>query len=286
MKKLFIYPLFIIVSLVLHFSFARAGIDLTAIPSIVFAIMVMVMIAFERMTPYRKDWNENLGDFKADIIQTLVVLPFVAKIIELAFRYLHKNLNIKPILHDYPFWVQAIIIILFAEFLFYWYHRISHTNKFLLRYHAVHHGALRVYWGNAGRFHFVDLFFQFALYFIPVYLLSGNEEVASLFLTLNAITGTLEHANIDAKTILMSRIFNTAELHRIHHSTKPAECNSNYGKILSFWDIVFGTYQKPKFKRETLKVGLPGGRPVPHHVWGQIMYPFAKKAPSPSNKPD
>lgn len=278
MRKLLVYPFFIVVSLLLHFTLLQAGFPLAAVPSLVFGIMVIVMIALERMTPYRNDWNEDLGDFKADIIQTLIVLPFVAKFVELSFYYLHTKLGFKPLLAGLPFIVQAVVIIISAEFLFYWYHRISHKNKFLLKYHAVHHGALRVYWGNAGRFHFVDLFFQFFLYFIPVYLISPNEEVAALFLTLNAITGTLEHANIDFKTIIMSKIFNTAELHRIHHSTKLSECNSNYGKILSFWDIVFGTYHKPKFKRETLKVGLPGGRPVPHQFWGQIKYPFYKKS--------
>jgi sterol desaturase/sphingolipid hydroxylase (fatty acid hydroxylase superfamily) len=231
----------------------------------------------EKIFPYRKDWNVDLGDFWTDIIQTLIVLPFVAKFIEIIYVKLNHHFAIQVWSQKQPMWLQAILVILSAEFLFYWYHRFSHTNKFLIKYHAVHHGALRVYWANAGRFHFVDLFFQFSLYFIPVYLFGANPEVAAIFLTLNAITGTLEHTNIDFKTVVMSRIFNTAELHRIHHSKKINECNSNYGKILSIWDTIFGTYLKPKFHREELNVGLPGGRPVPHDFWGQIMYPFQKK---------
>lgn len=278
MKKLVIYPSLLLLSIILHFQFIRFGtIPLAFIPSLVFAIMVLVMIILERIYPYKREWNIDSGDFKADFIQTLIVLPIVAKIIEISYRYLHFKLALKSPIAKWPFWVQFIFITLSAEFLFYWYHRISHTNKFLLKYHAVHHGVSRVYWANSGRFHFVDLFFQFTLYFIPVYLLSGDEMIASLFLTLNAITGTLEHTNIDFKTIYLSRIFNTAELHRLHHSKKVDECNTNYGKILSVWDSVFGSYYKPKFKRETFTAGLPGGRPVPNDFWGQIMYPFKSK---------
>ena len=278
MRKLFVYPAFLLVSLVVHFALVNSNkIDLTFVPSVVFFIMVIIMIAFEKIFPYRTDWNRDLGDFWTDIIQTLIVLPIVAKIIEIIFTNIKIKFSIQVWSIHQPFWLQSILVILSAEFLFYWYHRFSHTSKFLLKYHAVHHGALRVYWANAGRFHFVDLFFQFSLYFIPVYLFGASKEVAALFLTLNAITGTLEHTNINFKTIVMSRIFNTAELHRIHHSKKIAECNSNYGKILSIWDTIFGTYLKPKFKREELEVGLPGGRPVPNDFWGQIMYPFQKK---------
>ncbi|MGZ3770447.1 MAG: sterol desaturase family protein [Bdellovibrio sp.] len=278
MKKIFVYPTFLSSSLILHFALIKAHfVPIELIPSLVFLVMVIIMVAFEKVAPYRKDWNVNIGDFSTDIIQTLIVLPFVAKVIELLFKYAHDQLNIQFWSDKLPFLVQVILVILFAEFLFYWYHRFSHTNRFLLKFHAVHHGATRVYWANAGRFHFIDLFFQFSLYFIPVYLLGAKPEVASLFLTLNAITGTLEHTNIDFKTIFLARIFNTAELHRIHHSKVLSECNSNYGKILSVYDTLFGTYKKPKFKRQDLEVGLPKGRPVPVHFLGQIKYPFTKK---------
>lgn len=278
MRKVLIYPLFIALSLFLHFAFIKSGMSLIWVPSAVFGAMVGIIIVMERIYPYREDWNKNLGDFRTDMIQSFIILPVVAKAIEVSYRYLRSNFNIQSGVENLPFWAQVIIIILSAEFLFYWYHRISHTNKFLIKYHAVHHGARRVYWANAGRFHIVDLICQFLLYFVPVYLVSGGEEIASLFLTLNAVTGTLEHANINFKTIVFSRIFNTAELHRLHHSTKISECNSNYGKILSVWDSIFGTYVKTKFKREELQVGLPGGRPVPHTFMGQLKYPFKKKA--------
>lgn len=277
MLKLIPYPAFVLGAILIHFGLLSLHVPLTAVPALTFFITIGFIIFLERAKPYRESWNENLGDFKTDLIQTLLILPVVAKLLELFYRDLQTKFNLHIWPKSWPFILQVIVIIFLAELLFYFYHRLAHTNKFLLKFHAVHHGADRVYWANSGRFHFVDTIGQSLFYFIPIFLLGASEEVAALFLTLNAITGTLEHANFEFKTIFLSRFFNTAELHRLHHSVKVSECNSNYGKILSIWDSAFGTYVKPKFKRETLKVGLPGGRPVPYDLWGQLKYPFVKK---------
>ena len=277
MKKLINYPLFIIGAIILHLGLVKGHVPLIFVPSITISIVLIFIIVLERINPYRNDWNQNLGDFKNDFLQTFIVLPIVVKFVEFNEVFIQEKLQIHFWPSTWPFIFQLIAVVLLAEFLFYWFHRFSHTNKTLIKFHAVHHGALRVYWANAGRFHIVDSLIQGFLYFIPIYILGASKEVAAMFLTLNAVTGTLEHANFDFKTIILSRIFNTAELHRLHHSVKIHQCNSNYGKILSIWDSVFGTYEKPKFKREDLTVGLPGGRPVPVHFWGQMTYPFEKK---------
>ena len=31
-------------------------------------------------------------------------------------------------------------------------------------------------------------------------------------------------------------------MHRIHHSNKQKETDSNYGSVFSFWDYIFKTY--------------------------------------------
>jgi sterol desaturase/sphingolipid hydroxylase (fatty acid hydroxylase superfamily) len=40
----------------------------------------------------------------------------------------------------------------------------------------------------------------------------------------------------------ISRIFVTPKFHRIHHSSRSAETDSNYGQAFAFWDHLFGTY--------------------------------------------
>jgi sterol desaturase/sphingolipid hydroxylase (fatty acid hydroxylase superfamily) len=276
------FPFILTVALSIHFGLIKyTHLPLVLVSLVTFYISSILIVGLERVRPYRVDWNKNLGDLKTDLIQTIIILPLSVQPVLMFYQYLQKKFSVHIWPSTWPFLVKAIVIILVAELLFYGYHRFSHTNKFLLKYHCVHHGVQRIYSANSGRFHFVDTFFQSLFYLIPTFLLGADENIIILFLTLNAITGVLEHANFELKNIFISRIFNTAELHRIHHSVKMNECNSNYGKILSVWDTVFGTYNKPKFERVNLEVGLPFGRAVPHDLMGQFRYPFVKKKEQP-----
>lgn len=281
MIKFILYPALLVFALSLHLVLAQTfPQQVLFVPMGVSFVMIFVVFLLERWRPHLPDWNRNLGDFSTDLVQTLVVLPIAAKVVELGMLHLKGRIGIDVWPHHLPWAAQLILAILAAEFLFYWIHRWSHTNPWLWKFHAVHHGAHRVYWANSGRFHVVDLLIQFALYFLPIYLLGAPAEITAVFLTLNAVTGLLEHANIEIQTITISRIFNTAELHRAHHANEAAIANNNYGKILSVWDTIFGTYKKPRTRAEDQRVGLFNGHhPVPHSLIGQLQYPFQKKKP-------
>lgn len=274
MKKILTYPLFILSTIFLHLFLIKQGFPLQYVPSVVAFSLIVVLLYLEKIIPYHAEWNIDRGDLKTDLIQTLVVLPIVAIIIETFYKIINVQLGINVWPTHWPFIWQLIVGVLVSEFLFYWYHRLSHQIGFLWRFHSVHHGAERVYWANSGRFHFVDIFFQFTLYFIPIFLLGAPLEVTAMFLTLNAVTGILEHANINFRTIVLSRIFNTAELHRAHHAKELKIANNNYGKILSIWDTVFGTYLKPRSFEQSRDVGLTHNKKVPVTFIEQLKYPF------------
>ncbi|MBI3510107.1 MAG: sterol desaturase family protein [Bacteroidetes bacterium] len=250
---------------------------------LVFGVIIIIEIG-ERYLPYKKEWQKNQGDAGADFVQTFVSVPLASKIIE----------NILPLILFYPaLWVrnkiginiwsagipvllQLFIILLMAEFCFYWIHRFSHTNKFLWRFHAVHHACERVYWINSGRFHFLDTLIDSLFFFFPLVLFGAPVEVMILFIGLSAVTGFLEHANVDFRAGYLNYFFNTAQLHRWHHSIEVRESNSNFGKIISVWDIVFGTFYFPK-EKQINKVGIQDKDKVPNSIWGQLKYPFIKK---------
>jgi sterol desaturase/sphingolipid hydroxylase (fatty acid hydroxylase superfamily) len=96
----------------------------------------------------------------------------------------------------------------------------------------------------------------------------------ALLVTLSATTGLLEHVNIDFAAGPLNRLFNTAELHRWHHRMDIEQAMCNFGKMLSIWDGVFGTYYLPR-DREIGDVGIDAtAKPVPVGFWGQCLYPF------------
>jgi sterol desaturase/sphingolipid hydroxylase (fatty acid hydroxylase superfamily) len=55
---------------------------------------------------------------------------------------------------------------------------------------------------------------------------------------------------------LLRTLFVMPNMHRVHHSIKELETNSNYGSIFSFWDRVFRTFRKRE-DTKGIDFGLP-----------------------------
>jgi len=61
----------------------------------------------------------------------------------------------------------------------------------------------------------------------------------------SAANGIFEHGNIrlwDRFDRVLSLVWVTPNVHKIHHSRDLAETNSNYGNALTIYDRVFGTF--------------------------------------------
>ena len=244
--------------------------------TIILTVFVIAIIT-ERFLPYKEEWNKNQGDLITDILQSQVILPIMSKLGELAIfalvAWLASQYGSLKALEGQPFWLRFIVFTLVAELVYYWVHRLAHTIRLFWRFHAVHHGSGRVYWANSARFNFVEGFFSNFFYVMPFAVMGATPKEIALFYTLTATTGLFEHVNIDFKGRYLNYVFNTAHLHRWHHSVNMKETNTNYGKILATWDLVFGTWFLPK-DREVGDVGIRMTRPVPNSVWQQTIYPF------------
>lgn len=251
------------------------------IPGIVVFFYAFIFVLLEKYFPYNQNWQNGKGDFKADLLQTFISLPIASKLAEIVIpliliypaSLLSDGLNI-DFLNSMSFFFQCVVVIVACELFFYWIHRWSHMSPFLWKFHAVHHGAERIYWANSGRFHIIDAFYTSFIYYLPAFLMGASLEVFILIITFSGVTGFLEHVNINFKAGFFNYIFNTAELHRWHHSTTIEESNKNYGKSLIIWDLVFGTFYLPK-KRIPGTAGIEKEK-VPNHFIGQMMYPFLK----------
>lgn len=279
MNKLYlfaIYPAYVIVGMVVYFSISVnltgemqfKGLLLTMTFSIWGAILIQ-----EKYNPYREEWKKSLGDTQSDFLQSAIVFPLISDIIYKCYNMaLSQPLSfLWP--HDWPAPLQLILILAIAEYAHYWYHRLSHRKRNLWRFHVVHHGVGRVYSVNSARFHVVDIFFNMLAYLAPLSLFGVSEEIFYSFLLMNSITGLLEHANIKFEAGPLNYVFNTAQLHRWHHSEISREAQTNFGKVLCIWDIIHGTHYLPE-GREVGAVGIGKRRPVPPTFIAQTKYPF------------
>lgn len=151
----------------------------------------------------------------------------------------------------------AFVLIFFAEdFIYYWFHRLSHEHRFWWAAHVNHHSsrhynlstALRQTWtGNvAGTF---ALWFVLALIGFPPALIvfqKGVSLVYQFWIHTEAV-GRLPRP--------VEWFFNTPSHHRVHHATNPRYLDRNYAGILIIWDRLFGTFV-PEDTAEPCRYGI------------------------------
>ncbi len=288
------YPLGIGIGIYLHLTMLSWGIDIQISTYVPVFLAAGIITLLEIYFPYLQQWKPNTQDIKNDAMYMLVVQTILPKVLAfltalVLLRYSNEsglfNLNLWP--HHLPVWLQAVLMILVADFLRYWLHVASHKNRFLWRFHAVHHSPKKLYWINTGRFHPIEEVAQFLLDALPFILLGVSEYVLAFYFVFYAINGFFQHSNIRLKFGVLNYVISTAELHRWHHSRLENESNSNYGNNTIIWDLVFCTRYLPS-DRSIEKIGLINSK-YPITFLDQLKTPFVggldkKYLPLPSIK--
>ena len=276
-----IYPIVILLGLVSHvimvYYWGASLVLGTYLPIIAGALIIT---ALEYLSPHRVTWQPNRYDISNDALYMGVVQLLLPKLVALAFMLLLitpiHNLQLLSTTwwpHHWSIGVQAILMILLADFLRYWLHRLAHTNRYLWRLHAVHHSPEKLYWFNVARFHPLEKALQMVFDVLPFMLLGVTEHVIALYYIFYAINGFFQHCNIHLQFGWLNYVISSAHLHRWHHSKLPAESNTNYGNNLIVWDLLFGTYFLPEDRViEVLGLQLPAYPPDFVH---QMIAPFA-----------
>lgn len=272
-----IYPATVILSVGIYaFSSSRGGsIAVSGFGAVVLGAVLIML--FEQFIPYQMKWRPRPEDIKDDLLYTVfiqIVLPRVLGfiIVILLARQTGSDAPFAGVWpRAWPIAAQALLLIISADFMRYWLHRLSHTTPLLWRLHAVHHSTDRLYWLNTSRFHPLEKTLQFMLDSLPFILMGVDAHVIGFWFVLYSVNGFFQHSNIRLCFGPLSYIFSTAELHRWHHSQIPSESNSNYANVFIFWDRLFGTYYRPSGAVATLGLLNPD---YPMGIAQQMKAPF------------
>ena len=277
-----VFPAFVLVITAGSVWGARSGLPQAVLFPAVFAALYAAIAVAEWRLPYRHEWNRPQGDVVTDAAHLvftgigsneLVRVTFYgAAVTGAAWLAERTHGGVWP--RHWPLPAQLALALLVAEFGHYWFHRLSHENALVWRVHAVHHSALRLYWLNATRFHPLDLFALIACQTVPLIVLGADAAALTAYGLFTGAYGQLQHCNIAVASGPLRWLFSTPELHRWHHSDDPAEGNSNYGAVLSTWDLLFGTFFWPRDRRFTGPVGLRGLPGFPQRYLRQLLSPF------------
>ncbi len=169
-----------------------------------------------------------------------------------------------------------LIEILILDLTNYSWHRLLHNIKLLRRFHNVHHTDRFLNSTSALRFHTVEIFLGNIFKIIPVAVFGIGGKAILLYEVILNSNIYFHHSNINIPIkldLILSKIIVTPYIHRIHHSIKYKESNSNYSSFLIIWDKIFKSFT-PQGGVSTPKYGVPGYS----EDWAQKFY-FLMKQP-------
>ncbi len=145
--------------------------------------------------------------------------------------------------HTSPF-VGGFIAYFIATFIFYWWHRWRHEHELLWRmFHQIHHSPQRLEVITSFYKHPGEMVFNSILGSLIVYTFLGlSLEAGAIYTAFTALGEFFYHTNIRTPR-WVGFVFQRPEMHRIHHQYDRHK--NNYGDI-TWWDMLFGTYENPK----------------------------------------
>lgn len=176
-----------------------------------------------------------------------------------------------------PGWVKIAAGVLILDFFLYIWHLLTHQLPFLWRFHRVHHSDLNMDVTTGNRFHLGEFLVTGLIRLAVIYTFGISMAAYVIFEILVNLAVQFHHSSIRVPSWFEEWwviLFVPPFLHRVHHSVKVKEQNSNYGVIFSFWDRMFGTLITD-VEQETIVIGTRTWREVEGlGFWQLLVMPF------------
>lgn len=139
-------------------------------------------------------------------------------------------------------WLNAIILFLAVDFLYYWAHRMSHEINLFWIGHVVHHQSEDYNLSVALRQGALQKIFTSPFY-LPLAILGFSPDWFMYILAWNTLYQFWIHTEKIDKLGWLEWILNTPSHHRVHHGRDPKYIDKNHAATLIIWDRMFGTFQ-------------------------------------------
>ena len=152
-------------------------------------------------------------------------------------------------------------------------HRALHMFPILWRFHQVHHSDDFVDVTTTYRTHPVETVWRFLFVIVPVWIIGIPAAAVVIQRLVSAANGIFEHGNIRLSTPVdrvLSSIWVTPNIHKIHHSRELSETNSNYANVLTIYDRLLGTFT-PSSRAESVIYGLEHVDPARIGSFGALV---------------
>lgn len=181
-------------------------------------------------------------------------------------------INASPIL-------QIVIYLLLEDLKRYVFHRLDHTVLFFWRFHKVHHGVKELNCITGSRDHPVYNLGHLASDIGLAYLLGISNGALIIGLSIRMVFGgIMPHFNVDfpnmkEKFPWWAYLIATPNFHAWHH-TVHCRYDANLADMFPFWDLLFGTFEKPRGSSRDWQFGLLDSDHLSPSVVGQLISPL------------
>ncbi|MEN7342131.1 MAG: sterol desaturase family protein [Pseudomonadota bacterium] len=237
---------------------------------------VAVFMTLEKLFPkyrdqviLRKEWDIDLFYFCFNHLAISAIILF-GNYHATHFDWAVSS-DVQTAIQSLPTVLQFVLIVVCADFVLYWEHRLYHEVKTLWPIHAVHHSVETLDWLAGSRGHFLQVFSERAMVIIPLYLLGADQSALNAYVVFAALQAILIHSNLRFSFGPLKYIFVTPQFHHWHHSSEAPAIDTNYSAHLVLFDWLFGTYHMPD-NHWPAKYGTT--KKLPRSVWGQLLYPL------------
>ncbi len=238
----------------------------------------LIFVFVEKLFPLRRDqpvfrpeWQTDFHHFIVNHMLVGFVLLAVNLLVHKLFGWAAKD-GVQAWVHDLPFVVALLAIILVADLVQYWTHRAYHEVPLLWRLHAVHHSAKHMDWMAGSRQHIVELIITRTLVLAPIFVLGFSKEVIDAYIVVVGFQAVFNHANVSVRLGPLRYVIVTPNFHHWHHSQDDEAIDKNYAAHFAFIDHLFGTAVQSD-RVWPAKYGVVGDY-VPKGFWKQLLFPF------------
>lgn len=172
-----------------------------------------------------------------------------------------------------------LISVLALDFSSWLVHLVMHKVPVLWLYHIIHHSDNNVDATTGLRHHPGDSILRGIFFLLFIFISGAPMYGVMIFQTLAVISTAFSHANIALPPgidKIISYVFVSPNMHKVHHHWKQPYTDSNYGNIFSVWDRALGTFKKldPKKIRYGLDRYYPNSED--ENFWMLLSRPFRR----------
>jgi len=221
----------------------------TVIGVLVFLAVIIAALAIERLAPAQR---QPLKASTFNLIYTVLYMLAQALIVPGVSVLTVPAVNAAGggwiALPDSGWGLAAgfVAYTLAIDLLEYLFHRAQHRFPAMWAMHSFHHSDTTLNASTTSRHYWAEQ----AMKMVSIYLVIGllfktPTVILGMYSVLSAYNVFL-HMNIHLGFDRAAGVVNSPQYHRVHHSCLPEHFDCNFAALFTVWDVLFGTFYKPR----------------------------------------